>query len=99
MSIRLRLTLLYSAILTLTLFIFGVALYSIQAQDTFNALKQDLIMGSERLVEAVIRGASEPHPPDRNHLHQSHLVSFPESRLFRICANVKLYASWMQMES
>ena len=29
MSIRLRLTLLYSAILTLTLLIFGVALYSI----------------------------------------------------------------------
>jgi signal transduction histidine kinase len=78
MSIRLRLTLLYSAILTLTLFIFGVALYSIQAQDTFNALKQDLIMGSERLVEAVIRGASEPHPPDRNQFDPPPPKSFGE---------------------
>lgn len=64
MSIRLRLTLLYSAILTLTLLIFGVALYSIQAQDTLNALKQDLVMSSERLVEAVLRGTSDSPPPD-----------------------------------
>ena len=50
MSIRLRLTLLYTAILTLTLLIFGVALYSIQAQYTLNALKQDLVLSSEKLV-------------------------------------------------
>jgi signal transduction histidine kinase len=63
MSIRLRLTLLYSIILTLTLLIFGVALYSIQAQDTLNALRQDLIFGSERLVDGVLKDASEHRPP------------------------------------
>jgi len=46
MSIRLKLTLLYSTILTLTLIIFGVALYSIQAQDTLNSLKGDMVAGS-----------------------------------------------------
>jgi two-component system OmpR family sensor kinase len=66
MSIRLRLTLLYSAILTLTLLIFGVTLYSIQARDTLNALKQDLVMSSERLIDAALRGSSDPRPPDPN---------------------------------
>ena len=61
MSIRLRLTLLYSAILTLTLLVFGVALYSIQAQDTHNALQRDLVLSSEKLVEAALR-ASMPRP-------------------------------------
>ena len=78
MSIRLRLTLLYSAILTLTLLIFGVALYSIQAQDTLNALQQDLVLGSERLVEAVLRGTSEPHPPGRNQYDPPPPKSFDE---------------------
>ncbi len=73
MSIRLRLTLIYSSILTLTLIIFGIALYSIQYQDTINALKQDLILSSDRLVEATLRTESprpsqdlltqEPPPP------------------------------------
>jgi len=64
MSIRFRLTLLYSAILALTLIVFGVALYSIQAQDTLTSLKRDLIVSSERLVEAALRTASGPPPPD-----------------------------------
>jgi signal transduction histidine kinase len=72
MSIRLRLTLLYSAILALTLIVFGVALYSIQAQDTLNALKRDLLVSSEKLVEAALRNSMahqadlpprEPPPP------------------------------------
>jgi signal transduction histidine kinase len=78
MSIRLRLTLLYSVILLLTLLIFGVVLYSIQAQDTLNALKQDLVLGSERLVEAALRGASEPHPPDRDQPEPPPPKSFDE---------------------
>ena len=49
MSIRFRLTLLYSAILALTLLVFGVGLYSIQAQDTHNSLKRDLVLSSEIL--------------------------------------------------
>lgn len=73
MSIRLRLTLLYSAILASTLLVFGVALYSIQAQDTFDSLKQDLRESSSRLSDSVMRldmarppqdaVPSEPPPP------------------------------------
>lgn len=62
MSIRLRLTLLYSTILTLTLIVFGVALYSIQAQETLSSLKRDLALSSERLVDAALR-ADSPAPP------------------------------------
>lgn len=64
MSIRFRLTLLYSMILSLTLIVFGVALYSIQARDTLNSLKRDLLLSSERLVEAALRTDSAPPPPD-----------------------------------
>ena len=62
MSIRLRLTLLYSTILTLTLIVFGVGLYSIQAQETLSSLKRDLALGSERLVDAALK-ADSPAPP------------------------------------
>lgn len=64
MSIRLRLTLIYSTILALTLFIFGLALYSIQARDTLNALKQDLKISSERMVEAAMRANTAPIQQD-----------------------------------
>lgn len=73
MSIRLRLTLLYSAILASTLLVFGVALYSIQAQDTFSSLKDDLRESSSRLSDSMMRldfvrppqdaVPSEPPPP------------------------------------
>jgi two-component system, OmpR family, sensor kinase len=53
MSIRLRLTLLYSAILALTLFVFGIILYTIQSQSTLNSLKGDLIMSSNNLQRAL----------------------------------------------
>ncbi len=53
MSIRLRFTLLYNAILMLTLLIFGVALYSIQAQTTFEALKEDLQRSSESIGASI----------------------------------------------
>lgn len=68
MSIRLRLTLLYSTILTLTLLIFGVALYSIQARDTLNALKQDIVHSSDKFVEDVSRADLRHHPGDRGPL-------------------------------
>ena len=45
----------YSAILALTLLVFGVALYSIQAQDTLNSLKQDLRLSSSKLTEPALR--------------------------------------------
>jgi two-component system OmpR family sensor kinase len=63
MSIRLRLTLLYSAILTLTLIVFGIVLYSIQAQDTLNSLKRDISLSSQKLVDATLRTETAP-PPD-----------------------------------
>lgn len=60
MSIRFRLTLVYSTILALTLIVFGVALYSIQAEGTLDALKSDLVKSSERLVEATLKA----NPPN-----------------------------------
>ena len=63
MSIRLRFTLLYTFILALTLTIFGVALYTIQARDTLNSLKQDLSQGANKLAEAALKADSRPQPP------------------------------------
>jgi signal transduction histidine kinase len=51
MSIRLRLTLLYTAILTLTLFAFGGLLYLRQYQDTINIEKQFLTDMGERFAD------------------------------------------------
>ncbi len=62
MSIRLRLTLLYSAILALTLLIFSVVLYSIQAEDSLSSLEQDLIASSNNLAEPAFRAIHEPEP-------------------------------------
>ena len=67
MSIRLRLTLLYSAILTLTLIVFGVVLYSIQAQDTLNSLKRDISLSSQKLVDATLRTETAPPPAESSH--------------------------------
>ena len=78
MSIRLRLTLIYSAILTLTLFIFGVVLYSFQAQDTLNALKNDLYKSSERIAEDVARANTLGAHPDDNHPNISPPRKFDE---------------------
>ena len=53
MSIRFRFTLLYNAILALTLAVFGVTLYSIQAQTTYDAIKNNILRGSE-IVGALV---------------------------------------------
>lgn len=71
MSIRLRFTLLYNAILALTLAVFGLALYSIQAQTTLDALKKDLVRSSETLGGAIVRLMETPEhgipqPPPQN---------------------------------
>jgi signal transduction histidine kinase len=68
MSIRLRLTLLYSAILAITLAIFGAALYAIQAQNTLDTLKSDLTLTGENIAAAVLwRHRNPPLPePDRD---------------------------------
>lgn len=69
MSIRLRLTLLYTIILALTLAVFGAALYVIQAQSTLNALKEDIAMSSEMLARSIFSNYLNPtvmeHPPEK----------------------------------
>ena len=52
MSIRLRLTLLYSSILALTLVIFSLALYTILRQVVYNSLANDLVEDARTLVDA-----------------------------------------------
>ena len=63
MSIRLRLTLLYSAILALTLVVFGLALYTVQAETTLGALRRDLDLSSEKLVRSLVWRYRHPPPP------------------------------------
>jgi two-component system, OmpR family, sensor kinase len=55
MSIRLRFTLLYNAILAVTLTVFGVALYSIQSNSTLEAIKKELMRSSDTLGISVLR--------------------------------------------
>jgi two-component system, OmpR family, sensor kinase len=54
MSIRLRLTLIYTTILALTLIIFGAALYTVQSQYTLDSLKRDLRQSSDSLVRSTM---------------------------------------------
>ncbi|MBN2083622.1 MAG: HAMP domain-containing histidine kinase [Anaerolineales bacterium] len=62
MSIRFKFTLLYSAILALTLAAFGVALYSIQSQNTWEAIKRDQVRTGEGLEEFVHMIMTSPYP-------------------------------------
>ncbi len=55
MSIRLRLTLLYSAILAVTLIVFSAILYAIQARNTLSIVQRDLTANAHRVVETVAR--------------------------------------------
>ena len=63
MSIRLRLSLLYSAILALTLTAFGIVLYTIQAQNTYRALQQDLSQSAAVLTRSLEHLQPPPNPP------------------------------------
>jgi two-component system, OmpR family, sensor kinase len=80
MSIRLRFTLLYNAILALTLTIFGLALYSIQAQVTLDALKKDVIHSSETVGASVLQTIADPNATTTQPLlpppHDTHPVPF-----------------------
>jgi len=106
MSIRLRFTLLYTLILAVTLTLFGVALYTIQAQDTLRSLKLDLSQGADNLAEAALKtdsrhgptndGQEPPHSPipfDQFSSEQA-FQSFPERQISRILdANGNLVSS------
>ena len=63
MSIRTRFSLLYTFILALTLSIFGMALYTVQAQDTINSLKKDLVISANRFAAATQKTGTRPFPP------------------------------------
>ncbi|MBN1642213.1 MAG: HAMP domain-containing histidine kinase [Anaerolineae bacterium] len=56
MSIRLRLTVLYSAILALTLIAFGGLLYLVQSQSTLRLFRTDLAHTAQRTALAVAHG-------------------------------------------
>jgi len=60
MSIRLRLSLLYTVILALVLIIFGATLYAIQSQTTLNSLKADIVDSSDMLVHSIFRTYFSP---------------------------------------
>ncbi len=53
MSIRLRLTLLYSAILALTLMLFSAVLYAAQSRYTLNIVRNDLAKSAEPIVNGL----------------------------------------------
>lgn len=105
MSIRLRITMLYTAILALTLCIFGAVLYLIQAQSTLDSLKYDLITSANRLGEAVARSSQLPHMqlPPTNEVpplpfgefsNEQAFQSFPEREIARVLdAQGRLLAS------
>lgn len=79
MSIRLRFTLLYTFILALTLTVFGVTLYTIQAQSTLDSLKRDLMDGANKTADFALRSDSpDSHrePPPNN--EQRPPMSFDE---------------------
>ena len=63
MSIRFRLTLLYSAILAMTLIVFGAALYTIQAKETMNSLQANLNQSGNGLAQSILNNYLNPNPP------------------------------------
>ena len=63
MSIRLRLTLFYTAILVLTLLVFGTMLYFVQADFTYASIKRDLATNSDRVVQSINRALQRMPPP------------------------------------
>lgn len=65
MSIRFRLTVLYSAILASTLIVFGSALYAVQARETMNSLQANLIQSGNGLAQSIVNHYLNPNPPPK----------------------------------
>ena len=63
MSIRLRLTLLYSFILALTLIVFGTVIYFIQSQSTYNAIQASLVQQANGIANNDQRMPRFPEGP------------------------------------
>jgi signal transduction histidine kinase len=66
MSIRLRLSLLYSAILAVTLVTISVVLYTTQSRYTLEWLKQDLVISSETLSQSIMKNYIDLGPGSGN---------------------------------
>lgn len=96
MSIRLRFTLLYTFILALTLTLFGVTLYTIQAQSTLDSLKRDLMNGANKTADFALRSDSpdshrDPPPDDGqrppmsfDEFSNGEFQPFPEREIARV---------------
>ncbi len=65
MSIRLRLTLLYSAILALTLLAFSTALYAAQARLTYDSIKSNLARQGDAFANPAQRFPTTARAVDR----------------------------------
>lgn len=65
MSIRLKLTLFFSAILALTLAVFGSALYIIQARFTLVSLRRDMTLSGENVSRGIWRTYLDPNGANR----------------------------------
>ena len=85
MSIRLRFTLLYSAILAITLSFVGLAIYGILSRVTYLALQEDLRRASFGLGEAILAVDSldGPIPLVGNSPPPRSFNDFPDIRPFR----------------
>jgi signal transduction histidine kinase len=87
-SIRLRLTLIYSTILALTLILFSAVLYNIQARYTLDILESDLSRAAAGLVQAWARVRFVPNhqaPPPQDDQGDAHPPPFmPGIRDLRI---------------
>jgi two-component system, OmpR family, sensor kinase len=71
MSIRLRLSLLYSTILAVASILFGIVLYTTQSTYTMDWLKQDLIVSSNTLGKSVLSTYLDRRPPRSNNLNST----------------------------
>ena len=92
MTIRLRLTLLYSLILALTLIVFGISLYTFQSQDTLNSLKQDLIVKSNKFIAPLQRA------PLGFIAHETLLPEPPPPRTFNQFSNEQAFQNLRERE-
>lgn len=93
MSIRVRFTLVYSAILAATLFIFGIALFAIQARATYKTLQTDLLdasFGVSKIVDSRDGNAlavphGDPNPrPFNEFFDKQQLRELPEREIVRL---------------
>ncbi len=96
MSIRLRLTLLYSTILALTLIVFSTVLYAAQARYTLTIVKQDLSKVAHPIAlmleraDRALTEAPRDFPPGASQNDQARQVMQPFMRNVRIRDTVRL---------